>query len=435
MIVLLSFSWLFIFLSFLMIIKYITSLFVTYKYLKKGKIYLSRKNVNIIKPVNMLILIPVLREQNTIIDTIKHFEKVDNENINLTLCIACTRRELLNKDRNINQKTTYEVVKEYIKQNQKIKILAFESNDVEFGDRASQLNYSLEKCCSLDSFSIVGVYDADSRPTESTLIEVCERFLTDKKISMQQPAFFISAANKMRANKENPLLIANALYQNTWSIISEIPMWYKYSHTKGKGKGNYYFIGHGEFFPFEIIKNFSFPEREITDGIQIGYRLAMSGNQAEILYNYCSDDVPHNLRTLIQQHKRWFGGCQRLWSSYSWCKRNVGKAKISTLFSGIWSQFRWAFTANLFIINLIASICALLILGNKYNLICTIFLLFVYAYVLPVISTIMTPIKSKVGLFSILCLPFAIFIKGIGPNLYFFERLFFKKIIYKKVER
>ena len=430
------FSWLFIIVSSLMILFYVLSFFITYDYFKRGNVYLHKISKSTAK-IKILILIPVLREQNTIIDTIKHFELINSnaDNLNICLCIACTKREFIAKNKYNYKQTTYEIVTDYIKNCCGINILAFESPGNEFEDRAMQLNYSLHKCLSEEAFDIIGVYDADSRPSKNTFNEVSERYLHNKNVSIQQPAFFIDAANKMYKNRENPLLIANALYQNTWSIISEIPMWYKYSFTKGTGRGYYYFIGHGEFFPVGIINKFSFPEKEVTDGIQIGYRLAMSGKQAEVLYNYCSDDAPHSISSLIQQHKRWFGGCQRLWNSYSWCKNNEKISKISIVIAGVWSQFRWAFTANLFILNLIFSVFSIIFSGNISNLIMTLLIMIIYAYIFPIIAILMTPIKRKVGIFGILLLPIAIFIKSIGPNLYLIERLFLKKIDYKKVER
>lgn len=420
----------------IMILGYFKSLIDTRKYIRLAK---SRSRPKLSKQVSLLILIPVLREQNIITETIKYFEQLDMENVILHLCIAGTKREYISLENYGFKKSTKQVVEETC-QNMKttsgFTVDFFEAEDYDGGDRATQLNHATK--CALEKYAdidVIGVYDADSRPTPDTLIEVAEKYLINEKASYQQPAFFLDAANKMTQNGENPILIANALYQNAWSVISEIPMWIDYTKSKGRGKGNFYCIGHGEFFPKKIYEAYKFPEHTVTDGIQIGYRLSMSGQQVEILNNYCSDDVPHQLTTLIKQHKRWFGGCMRLMESYNWCKDNCREHKFSTVLSGYWSQFQWAFAANLFWLNFLLSVAYVYIGGTAMPMILLLSIGIIYCYILPVISTCLTPIESHVSKLAFLALPLAIFIKGIGPNLYIWNCLLNRENKYEKVER
>lgn len=391
------------------------------------------------RPVSFVILIPVLREQNVIGETISHFERLAGNCLDIHLCIAGTKREYATLKAHGFSKSTREVVGEIVERSafrENFTVDFFEADDEGRGDRATQLNHALNAYVEARGVvDVVGVYDADSRPTKTTLLEVANRFLENVGASYQQPAFFLDAANVMRQHRENPLLIANAIYQNTWSVISEIPMWVRYGQCDGRSRGNFYCIGHGEFFPLSVCKRFPFPEHQVTDGIQIGYRLSMSGERVDILYSHCNDDVPHNLVALIEQHKRWFGGCMRLREAHRWCLANVGKSSFLVVADGLWSQFRWAFAANLYVLALVAAVFSAMLGGCHWLIALTLGLGSVYAYVLPICATCLTPIRCRVGLLPFLLLPVAIYVKSVGPSLYILNRLTGRCNVYGKVER
>lgn len=425
-----------------MIIRYFSAIKKTKKYVEKAEKE-ARYGGNISnssEKINMMIVIPVLREQNVIADTISYFSGLDCSNLNIYLCIAGSEREYINLDKYGFNRSTRAVVDDYCSKNSfsdSFCIKVYEAKDLTDGDRATQLNFAVKSFLENENIDIdiIGVYDADSRPTKNTLEEVAGRYLSDKGVSYQQPAFFLDAVNEMERKNESAVLIANAVYQNTWSVISEIPMWIDYSSKNGKGNGNYYFIGHGEFFPMDIYQKFKFPEHEVTDGIQIGYRLGLIGEKAEILYNYCSDDVPHDLKMLIHQHRRWYGGCMRISQAYKWCREKRGTAKKRMQAKMYWSQFRWAFTVPLYIINLIISIILFACFDVYIPFIYMVLLLLLYAYLIPAIAIKITPCKAKISFKAFACIPVAILIKCIGPNIYFFNKLFKRKNVYGKVER
>lgn len=396
---------------------------------------------------NVLIVIPVLREQNVIVNTMEHFRSLKVNNMNLMVCIAGTIREKLENDKFENTKLTSDIVYEWIKSYdadpiQDLKYFYAEATD-KTGDRASQLNYSVNLITKIYAPDIIGVYDADSLPDRNTLIEVMNLYSSNKMIICQQPVHFIKAANRMAIQKKNPILIANALYQTNWTMIRELPRWSKHHEyctkkTMGIYKRNDYLIGHGEFLPCKIYNEYQFPENEVTDGIQLGYRLSMSGQDIAPLHTFCDDDVPQRIMQLIFQHKRWFGGCMRLYSSFRWSEINKGKKAVLQLMDGYWSQFSWAYASIVSMIGICLSIISLY-QGHYILPICDLMLIFVYCYVIPFISHQLLQVKIKVRIIDWLCLPIAIALKGIGPNLFFIEaiitKITHKKIKYTKVER
>ena len=181
-----------------------------------------------------------------------------------------------------------------------------------------------------------------------------------------------------------------------------------------------------------------FPENEVTDGIQLGYRISMAGIPIYPLHTFCVDDVPQEVSQLIHQHKRWFGGCNRVVNSYLWCRDNIHKTSFMQMLDGYWSQISWAYASVSAVIALILSVILCIERNGIYLLLTSLFLL-IYCYVIPVISHKIINIKTEIRLLDWLCLPAAILLKGIGPNLYLVEkiicRLLKRKIRYTKVER
>lgn len=393
---------------------------------------------------NILILIPVLREQSIITKTMDHFKKFAINGVCTNVIIAGTNRE-----QKINgSPSTKEIVLKWINSFKDcasnkggIQYYFFEADD-SGGDRATQLNFSVNefKRTIKTNIDLIGVYDADSLPNINTLISVINSYNVDSCLSAcQQPVHFVDASNEMAKNKVNPILVANAVYQSTWTMIRELPMWLRYYGNSLKSKKiykrNVYLIGHGQFIKYKDYVKFRFPEHEVTDGIQLGYRLGMSNKSIMPLLDFCSDDAPREISQLIHQHKRWFGGCMRLKEAYLWSRDNFHTRAIFQMLDGFWSQFSWAWAGLVTIL--------LIILGLIYYPLFSIIiasLALVYCYVIPLIAHRFLPVKIKIRFVDWLCLPLAIVIKGIGPNIYLIEKLFLnfflkKDIIYRKVER
>ena len=393
---------------------------------------------------NMLIIIPALREQKIIEKTLEHFKKLKIENIVIYIAIAGTNRERKIKDALSTKETVLEWIDNYESSSfrkENLHYYFFEADD-QNGDRATQLNFAVDEFKRTTKVipSVIGIYDADSLPNTDTLIHVVNSYHQDANLTAcQQPVHFVDVSNEMAKGKANPILVANAMYQSTWTIIRELPRWlhyYKHCLSSDKlYKRNIYLIGHGQFLTYKDYDKFKFPEHEVTDGIQLGYRMAMSKKSITPLPIFCSDDAPRDLKQLIQQHKRWFGGCMRLKKAYYWSKENFGTKAIYQLLDGLWSQFSWAWASLLSIIAVILSFFYHPQLsGIILILVC------IYCYAIPLLAHQILPTKLKVRFIDWLCLPLAIAIKGIGPNKYFIETaiysiLFKKAVSYKKVER
>lgn len=103
--------------------------------------------------------------------------------------------------------------------------------------------------------------------------------------------------------------------------------------------------------------------------------------------------------------------------------------------AGFWSQFRWAFTATLFLINFVLSVLLTVLYGNYIPLALMGGVLVTYCYLFGLLALKVTPVKIKTPISAFLLIPLAIYLKSIGPKIYIFEKLGRKRIVYEKVER
>lgn len=390
--------------------------------------------------VEMLLLIPVLREQNVIVKTLEYFSTLPRKNIRLHLCIAGTRREAAQ-----GAPGTGAVIDAWMRtaaaaRDNGLSLYYCEADDPE-GDRASQLNHAVRFMRRFCSPQLIGVYDADSMPEPTSLEEAACRYLDSRETVWQQPASFIKAANRLAAAGASPVLVANALYQSVWTMIRELPRWISHhaSHGKRPFWRNDYLIGHGQYLPFPVYEKFAFPEGEVTDGIQLGYRLTGSAHDIAPLRSFCNDDVPHQVTQLISQHKRWFGGCMRLGAAHGWCRREMGKSSLGSVLDGLYSQISWAVAAPATVLAVAAALFAIMS-GRGVVLPFFLLLLFLlYVWFIPFLALRLFPEPLRIRRVDWLALPLAMGLKCLGPLLYVFQSLLScfskKKIRYSKVER
>lgn len=312
----------------------------------------------------ILVIIPVLREQNVIENTLDHFLKLDLKNIKLSVVLAGTVREKI-EHKNLTNRLTRDVIlqwmEKYHKKNAIDPDITFEYTESEDpgGDRASQITFAIEQYKSKKGvqIDIIGVYDADSLPGSKTLEEVLALFDAGADCC-QQPVYFNMAVSKVSQSGGNPVVVANGLYQTTWTMIRELPRWIENSKSNKNYSRNLYIIGHGEFVAPKIYEKFGFPSDDVTDGIQLGYRLGMCQVKIHPLRIFCNDDIPKSIQHIIYQHKRWFGGCMRLTSAYNWVKKNgtISISSIAQFVDGYWSQMSWAFAAPIALLAVILSL-------------------------------------------------------------------------------
>src|SRR3989344_7047547 len=166
----------------------------SYRYIKSGSGSISKSKSNI----KFHILIPVLREQEIIEDTIKHFAKLKG---NYVVYLITTEKETYQKQhcKNLPQKsyllpTTKEIAEKFIRLNPKIrkkfKIIHYPYRK---GVMAHQINFALQKLESdHKKANFIILYNADSRVCKNVLLKYKE--IIEKNADcevIQQSAVFL----------------------------------------------------------------------------------------------------------------------------------------------------------------------------------------------------------------------------------------------------
>ena len=141
-----------------------------------NKVVKERKNIKQInkKSKKIIIVIPVLREQKCIENTIRYFNAITND---IPIILITTQREI--KENLLSEKTTQDIIKEKIIT--KYKDVYWVNYPYTKGYMSDQLNYMIEnlenilnKKIDLDK-TYLALYNADSRPNENTFKEISQK--------------------------------------------------------------------------------------------------------------------------------------------------------------------------------------------------------------------------------------------------------------------
>lgn len=420
--------------------KAIFNLFISRRIMKNAET--SNEDSELEKVI--LILIPVLREQKIIKETLIHYSRFLSSKIRVYFLVVGSIRERIDSEGNQTLlPTTKDVTEDCIKKMGRDNFFFVEC-DLQGGERSNQLNFGFNWFLKniRSDVNIVGVFDADSRPELSVFHEAAVAIEIEGVEACQQPLNYIEAANSISRKGGNPIIVANAIIQNTWSMIKELPCLFQYflhsrKHPQKAFSRIIYLNGHGMFFSVPLLFRIQgFPENSITDGVQIGYRLSLLGIKVMPLRSFCHDDVPVSVMSLINQHSRWFGGGLRFLSAFSWAKGNkTTNNGLFPILDAFQIHFSWAFGP------FIAAFMFFFTLWVSWTPGIAFFILYfvVYCYVIPFFASQISPVRPALRPMDWLCLPLAILIKSIGPNLFIYKVVMAKfqnrPVELKKVER
>jgi len=379
------------------------------------------------------IIIPALREQNVIYDTLKWISNLNYPKKLFEVIVALDKKE----EKNL----TKEKVKEYIRENKSGVKVSFVEYHGKGHKRSFQLNTALKEIFNLfknkkDVF--VGVYDADSRPEKDTLLYVDFK-KSKENIAFQQTINYLLNSKKISKFKNNFLLLGNAYYQTMWNYIAEINQFLKNNSRFEKGKNSLfppYCMGHGEFFNLDLLKKIKgFPNNGPADGIQIGFVLALKKVKIIPIPLDDSCESPEKLSVLFKQHTFWFCGNLNFFKIIN--NEKFGLSKIMqivnhTFLSGKWLIrpffYTFLFLYAIIIIDFVALII-LLILPFVYYLI---------GYYFIKIQLFNSNKNLKLNFFGLEII-FAMYFKSFGAVNGLFKKvksgLFGSKLKFSKVER
>lgn len=380
-------------------------------HLIKTIIFINKTHINVTNSINkntkIIILIPCLEEQKIIKDTVKHFDKIINNNPNISINLITTEKEI-KKD---NNDTTYEYIKKNIigKYNN-INLIHYPYKE---GYMAEQLNYAIKEIDSNKTINkdntYICVYNADSYPNKNTFNEVLNQINThNNPLILQQYSYSF-----LNIDSLNIILKGFAIYQSNFELKMGL------LNSYFDNKLHKHILGHGLFVRLDYINKINgFNTKYWCEDIYLSMYLEQENTKIIPLLTLENMETANNISNLTKQNAVWFNTSSKCISIYKEIKKSTKKTTISGiigLINEIRSFINWLFFPILLLFIIISSI-----LINSYNLmIITIFnyLIYIYIYYITTIK-IINHLDNKQYKFNIkiyLGTIIATFISNIGP--------------------
>lgn len=391
------------------------------------KVLNKRKNITRLKEKNcynkeLIILIPVLREEKIIEETLIKFK---NEFSKQKIVVITTDKEKKESTASINK--TKEKVEEFIKKSKGNNIYIC-NYPYEKGYMAEQLNYcitNLEKVIGEkvdNKNTYVSIYNADSEPEIGTCNEIIKQ-INKGKLVIQQYSYAYRNFEKL-----NWILKGFAIYQSEFEIKSGIVNGvinniFLYRHV----------VGHGLTINLKLLKKIRlFNTKFWCEDIYLSMLLKGYGIEITPLLKLERMETPQEIRILIKQNAVWYDTTKKFIYIYKDIIQNFKDINKKKLLLGMLQELnctiKWLFyPIFIFIVNI------LLLYTKDYILLVT----FIFIYTLDVINRVdyTTDIINLLGtrkirkkFENIIQLAIAILFSNIGPLYNIFVR---KKVKYK----
>ena len=362
---------------------------------------------NIDKNAKIIILIPCLEEQKIIKDTITHFDKIINNNPNISIILITTEKEIKKDDKD----TTYE----YIKKN-----IIGKYNNIDLihypykkGYMADQLNYAIKEINLNKTINkektYICVYNADSYPSKNTFNEVLSQIkVHNNPLILQQYSYGF-----LNINSLNIILKGFAIYQSNFELKMGL------LNAYFNNKLHKHILGHGLFIRLDYINKVNgFNTKYWCEDIYLSMYLEQENTKIIPLLTLENMETANSISNLTKQNAVWFNTSSKCISIYKEIKKTTNKKTISGfigLINEIRSFINWLFFPILLLFIILSSI-----LINNYNLmVITIFNYFIYIYIYYITTIkIINHLDNKQYKFNIkiyLGTIIATFISNIGP--------------------
>lgn len=392
---------------------------------KLSKIKLNKKDYK-----DIYVLLPALKEQKIVKDTITWFSNIKYNGKIKFIIITSEKEDHEYKLNKIKDKTTREVVNEELKKIKDNRIITYHYPEIN-GNKSSQMNYAVNKIKEeVKEFNdvFISVFDFDSRPDVNTFNDM---MIVNKKkhpdVIQQLPL------NIKNYNKSSIIMMLYSLQHLVRSIAIEKMKLLLSSLTFLKVPQ--YMMGACMHVRLDVLlDNDCFPI--FVDDLTLGYRLSIKGYRLAYLTNDNLCLIPNDLSGYLGSATLIFKGISTYLKEIFTVKGHF-YGKIKMLFFGTLNILEFTIIPFIFIFYYI------------YSLVTLTFNIWFYLMVLiPIIWSITSYllVSRKVGrvnqfknIIAIIISPIWFFLRPMGFFIYFYKRIksliFKKEINYKKTER
>lgn len=255
----------------------------------------------------IFIIIPALREQHRIVDTLQYFvEKILSNTVKLI--IVTTQKEF---DIPLSTSSTQEIVQKFIKDNNLSNSLLHIDYPNKNGNMADQINYVINTLKFDDAF--ITIYNADSRPHPATINSFLNVYNKNPECNVfQQSAIFLKNFNNINESKNlrGIFLQTCSLLQTRWTLVHEIFRYLRLESSYVFSKYlNAHVVGHGLFIRSSLLKKVGgFPTQTMTEDLFLGFILRSIGEKILPIPNLELADSPETVKSAWRQKYVWFWG-------------------------------------------------------------------------------------------------------------------------------
>ena len=340
-----------------------TLVFLCQSFLWLGRKQTNKEGYKFLHRPKVTILIPVLREQKRIVETLNYFVKhfISQK---VSIVVITTQREY---DSLFNGLSTNDLVKKFIKSNKlENKITCLNYPDKK-GLMAHQLNYVLAKT-KLNNNSFIAIYNADSRPHPKTIELFYEQLYNYPSAKIfQQSSVFLKNFDKLstRSRLVNMFLKSSAILQTRWTFAHEFPRLLRQSVSKSKlykKLANAHVVGHGLIIQTKVLKKVGgFPTENVTEDLFLGYLLRSKGYSIYPLLSIEIAESPSTINSLWNQKYVWFWGPMKYWGYFKYLIANSKTLKVRNTMppfvfaiQGLVSALAWLTSGPIVLICLIS---------------------------------------------------------------------------------
>lgn len=391
------------------------------------KIYVKKINkVKVKKYVDIYVLLPALKEQKIVKETIDWFSNIKYKGKIKYVIITTEKEEEEYRKKGLEELTTNSMVNEYLKIKKDKRFMHLHYPEIK-GNKSSQMNYAvniLSKNIKDKKNTYISVFDFDSQPNLDVFEQLNKvaAYKNNPQVIQQVP---MNIKNYVQTSKKSVLMTMYALQHLVRSIAIEKYKLLLCSLTKVKIPQ--YLMGACMHIRLDtLLKNDLFPI--FVDDLTLGYRYSIKGYNFSYLPSYNFSLIPNDLTGYFGSATLIFKGILTYLSEIKNTKRNIFR-KCNMLLFGTFNILEFSFIPFMYLAFYLYTI-----LTNNYNIIFMIMLL------TPILFSLSSYIVLKsykikkdnkcISLLAILLSPFWFIFRPVGSFKYLIKKFastFFKK--------
>lgn len=310
---------------------------------------LKQKSFRLAEKRKLYVLIPVLREQSIVEETVLQFFEMQAP-FEIQVAVVTTVKESLAKKG--EESTTGEIVAHSMKSGKlsqfKNRIHIFQDSDMR-GNMATQLNYALQKIrAASPADTLYIVYNADSAVSPTTFEKLSGLLVEHpgKEFAFQQPCAYVKDMNPASGSFLNAL----SLYQSWYCLGHESRLVSAYEKASAKRDSAFLgvIVGHGSGMTLGMhAQNGGYPAELLTEDLTFGFILSANNARIMLLPALEVADVPARLTAFIRQKSVWFWNYLGYLDCYKALREKKYPASrlLILLLHGIGAGAYWFFSA------------------------------------------------------------------------------------------